>query len=153
MDIVKQVKDILEQQNPQQKDNLLEQLSQVLEYHHGLSETDIAEGISLLLNAASQEENSTMRETFLSTISTAVSHHDMGDRIDWNKLVAMLPSLGNLELPYALNILGFSGQASYLPVLETYTHHADSDVREWADDAIDNITSRMPASDTQKENS
>lgn len=151
MDILKQVKEILVQQNPQQRDNQLEQLSQVLEYHHGLDETDIVEGVRLLLAATLQEENKTVRETFLSTISTAVSFHDLRDRIDWDKLVAMLPSLGILELPYALNILGFSGQASYLPILEEYTHHADPEIIEWADDAIDNIRTRPRASDAQKE--
>jgi hypothetical protein len=34
MDILKQVKEILVQQNPQEKNSLLAQLSQVLEYLH-----------------------------------------------------------------------------------------------------------------------
>ena len=92
MNILKQVDEILTQQNPSREDNLLEQLSQVLEYHHGLNDTEIAEGIRLLLAAALQEENSTLRETFLSTISTAVSYHDMRKRIDWDGLVARLSS-------------------------------------------------------------
>lgn len=64
----------------------------------------------------------------------------------------MLPSLDKWELEYVLDILGFSGQVRYLPVLEEYAHHADPEIREWADDAIENINSRvMHATDVQAE--
>jgi hypothetical protein len=77
MDILKHAREILMEQNPQEKDNLLEQLSQVLEYHHGLNEADIIEGMRLLLSAALQEDDKALRETFFSTIDTAVGHHNL----------------------------------------------------------------------------
>jgi hypothetical protein len=141
MDILKHAREILMEQNPQEKDNLLEQLSQVLEYHHGLNEADIIEGMRLLLSAALQEDDKALRETFFSTIDTAVGHHNLRTRIDWDKLVRILPSLGKWELEYVLDILGFSGEVRYLPTLEEYAHHSDPEIREWADDAIENITS------------
>ena len=43
MDILKQARKILVQRNLQEKNNLLAQLSQVLEHHHELNEADIVE--------------------------------------------------------------------------------------------------------------
>src|SRR5579859_6911284 len=114
MDILKLVKDILVEQKPDEKDYLLESLSQILEHHHGLNEADIIEGIRLLLAAALQEENKAVRQTFFSTIENTVVHRDIGDYIDLDALVASLSSLGRWELENALNVLGLSGQARYL---------------------------------------
>ena len=151
MDILKQVKEILVEQNSQEKDDKLEQLRQVLEYHHGLNEADIVEGVRLLLSAALQEDNKAVRETFFSTIDTAVGYHDIRRRIDWDRLVAVLPSLGKWELEYVLDILGFSGHVGYIPVLEKYTRHADPEIRAWAEDAIENVNSLVAhAADVQK---
>ena len=143
MDILKQVKEILEQQNPQEKHYQLDQLCDVLEYHHGLNEADVVEGVQLLLPAALQENNKEVRETLFRTMDAAIVHHDIKTCVDWDRLFALLPSLGKWELVYVLEILGFSGQVKYLPVLEEYTHHADPEIREWADDAIENINSRV----------
>jgi hypothetical protein len=141
MDILKQVKEILVEQNPQEKNSLLAQLSQVLEYHHGLNEADIAEGVRLLLSAALREDNKAVREMFFSTIDTAVVYHDING--DWDRLVAALPSLDKHELEYVLDILEISGKVRYLPALEEYVHHADPEIREWAQEAITEIEYRV----------
>jgi hypothetical protein len=141
MDILKQVREILAQRNLQEKDNLLTQLDQVLEYHHGLNEADIVEGVRLLLSAALQEGNKAVRDTFFSTIATAVAYHQIRNRIDWSRLHDALPSLNKWELEYVLDILGFSGEVRYLPILKKYARDPDPEIREWADDAIENINS------------
>jgi hypothetical protein len=141
MDILRLVKEVLEQQNPQEKQYILEQLCDVFEYHHNVNKMDVLEGVRILLAAALQEENKDARETFFRTIDLAVAHHDLKTRIDWDRLVGMLPSLGKWELVSVLDILGFSGEVRYLPVLEDYAHHSDPEIREGADDAIENITS------------
>jgi hypothetical protein len=64
MDTLKQVKEILAQQNPQEKYYQLDQLCDVLEYHHGLNEADVIEGIQPLLPVALQEDNKEVREAF-----------------------------------------------------------------------------------------
>jgi hypothetical protein len=152
VDILKQVNEIIMQQNPQEKDNLLGQLSQVLEYHHGLNEADVVEGVRLLLSAALQEGNKAVRETFFSTIAVAVAYHHIRNRIDWDGLHDALPSLDKWELEYVLDILGFSGQVRYLPVLKKYARNPDPEIREWAEDAIENINSWVAhASASQKE--
>ncbi len=151
MNILKQVKEILVEQNPQEKDNLLEQLSQVMENHHGLNETDVVEGVQILLSSALQENDKAVRETFFSTIENAVVHHDVGDRINWDTLAASLSSLEKWDLEYVLNVLGLSGQARYLPVLNEYAHHADPEIRKWAQEAITEIEYRVAhASPSQK---
>jgi hypothetical protein len=70
-DILKQVKEILEQQNPQEKHYQLDQLCDVLEYHHGLNEADVVEGVQLLLPAALREDNKEVRETLFRTMDAA----------------------------------------------------------------------------------
>ena len=151
MDILKQVKEILVEQNPQEKDNLLEQLSQVLEYYHELNQAEVVEVVRLLLSAALQEDDKVARETFFSTIDTAVVHHDIGDRIDWNALAASLSSLEKWNVQYALNVLGLSGQVRYLPILNEYAHHADPEISKWAQEAISEIEYRIAhASPSQK---
>ena len=140
MDILKWIDNILVEQDPQEKDDLLAQLSQVLESDHGLNEADIVEGVRRLLSAALREDNKAVRETFFCTIDAALHYHDIGTSINWDQLVPTLPSLDKSELEYVLDMLGFSGQMRYLPILEEYAHHTDSDIREWADDAIANLT-------------
>ena len=143
MDIVKEVKEILALRNPYEKDDRLEQLSDMLEYHHRLNETDIVEGVRLLLPAALQEDDKDMKQTFLRAIENAVVHHDVGDRIDWDRLAGSLSSLEEWELEYVLNIIGLSGQARYLPILDEYAHHADPEISEWAQEAIREIEYRV----------
>ena len=151
MDILKLVKEILVEQNPHKKEHLLESLSQILEHHHGLNESDIIEGVRLLLAAALQEGNKEVRETFFSTIENTVVHRDIEDCIDWDALAASLSDLGKWELDYVLNILGLSGQARYLPILNEYAHHSDPEIRESAQDAIREIEYRVAhASPAQK---
>jgi hypothetical protein len=151
MNILKQVKAILVEQNSQEKEHLLEQLSQVLEYHHGLNEAEVVEVVCLLLPAALREDDKAVREIFFSTIDTAVVHHDIEDRIDWDSLAASLFALEKWDLEYVLNVLGLSGQARYLPILNEYTHHPDPEIREWAQDAITEIEYRVAhASPSQK---
>src|SRR2546421_8572936 len=115
MDTIKDVKEILKQQNLQEKRSQLEQLSDVFEYGHELSEGDVAEGGQLLLAAALQEDDSSVKESFFHALNNAVVYQHIGNRIDWDTLAASLPSLGKWELDYALNILGISGKARYRP--------------------------------------
>jgi hypothetical protein len=143
MDILKQVKAILALQNPYEEDDRLEQLSDVLEYHHRLNEADVVEGVRLLLAAALQEDDKDMQQTFLRVIENAVVHRDIGDLINWDALAASLSSLEKWDLEYVLNVLGLSGQARYLPILNEYTHHPDPEIREWAQDAITEIQYRI----------
>jgi len=143
MDILKQVKEILKQQDPQEKDTQLSQLDDVLEYHHDLREADVVEGVQLLLVATLQETDQQLRQLFFSTIYTAVACQDIGDHLDWSGLTTVHLSLGKWELEYVLDILGLSGQTKYLPFLEAYTHHADPEINEWAQEAIAEIEYRI----------
>jgi hypothetical protein len=151
MDILKQVKEILEQQNPQEKDNLLEQLSDVLEYNHGLNEVDVVEGTRLLLAAALQEDDKVLRKEFFHTIDQSVVYQEIGDRINWDPLVVSLASLEKRDLVYVLDILGLSGQRKYLSLLDKYAHHSDPEIRQWAHEAIEDLEdSIVHATDSQK---
>lgn len=143
MNILKLVKEILAEQNPHKKDSLLEQLSDILEYYRELNKAEVVEAVHLLLPATLQEDNKVARETFFSTIDTAVVYHDIGNCIDWDALASSLPSLEKWNLEYALDVLGLSGQARYLPILNKYTYHDDPEIRGWAQEAIREIEYRV----------
>ena len=152
MDIVKDVKEMLEQRNPYEKESEIEQLSDVFEYSRDLSQEDVAAGVQLLLAAALQEEDQDMKESFFHAMNNAVVYQRIGSCIDWNMLAGFLPSLAKVHLDYALNMLGLSVQEQYLSVLEVYAHHPDPEIRTWAQEAIDELKYRLahaPAS--QKE--
>jgi len=136
MNILKDVREILAQRNPHEKMSGSENLSDVFEYGRDLSQRDVAEGVQLLLAAALQEDDQDVQESFFHTINNAVIYQHIGCYINWDTLAASLSSLGKWELEYALDILGMSGQAKYLPILKEYTHHIDPEVREWAQEAI-----------------
>jgi hypothetical protein len=142
-DIPKRIKEILVEQNPHEKERQLEQLSDVFEYCHDLSKRDVAEAVQLLLAEALQEEDQRTLESFFHTINNAVVYQHIGSCIDWNTLAVSLSSLGKEELEYALDILGFSGKVRYLPVLKEYTQHTDPEIREWAQEAIDELKYRL----------
>jgi hypothetical protein len=139
MDIIKEIKEILALQNPNEKDSRLSLLNDEFEYGEGFDEADIAEGTQLLLAAALQEDNKVVKKKLFRAIDKAVAHHDIRACVDWDRLATALPSLGKWELEYVLDILGISGRARYLPTLEEYTHHADPEIREWAQEAITEI--------------
>jgi hypothetical protein len=151
MDILKDVRAILELQNSHEKERGTEKISDVFEYVHELSEGDVVEGVQLLLAAALQEGDQSAKESFFHAIDNAVIYQHIGNRINWDTLVASLPSLGKWELEYALDILGISEQVRYLPILEEYARHADPEIREWAQEAITEIEYRVAhASASQK---
>ena len=131
MDLVNEIKEIVTLQNPHEKDSRLEHLSDTFEYHADYSEEDLLESVSLLIFEALRENDSWVKESLFNAMSSAVLYYqnkNIGSRINWDPLAASLPSLGLDCLPYALSILGFSGQTKYLPILSEYIHHSDDDV-------------------------
>jgi hypothetical protein len=143
MNVTREIKDTLALQNPQEKVGKLEQLSDVFEYGCGLSEEDVIEGTRLLLAAILREKDQSVKDQLFYALYTSVVHQDIGDRIDWDALVDILPSLNKSQLEEALGVLGLSGQERYLHVLDEYTHNADPEIREWALDAIREIKYRL----------
>ena len=146
MDIAKEAADLVAQQQPEEQRERLGVLSSVFEYSRNLDPVDVGEGVQILLDAALQVNpaDEETKEAFLDTIYSAVVSRDVGDRVNWDGLIPVLPSLEKKPLlEYALDVLGLSGQEKYLPVIEKYTHHSDPDVRQSVEDAINEITYRV----------
>jgi len=139
MEIVKEVKEILALQDPDEKDGRLSVLNSEFEYDNELNKADVIEGARLLLAAALQEDNKVLRKEFFHTIDQAVVYRNIGDCIDWNALVIALPSLEKRDLVYVLDIIGLSGQRKYLLLLDEYTHHSDPEIRQWAHEALEDL--------------
>ena len=43
------------------------------------------------------------------------------------------------DLVYVLDILALSGQEKYFSQLDEYAHHADPEIREWAQEALEDL--------------
>jgi hypothetical protein len=139
MDIIKEVNDLLIDQDHQERMSKLSVLADVFEYHRDVNREEIIEGVKLLLVPALQEKDKYVKEAFFDAINAAVIHRDIGYFINWDMLVDALPSLEKEPLGYALNILSASGQERYLPMLDGFTQDADPDIREDAQEAIRDI--------------
>lgn len=151
MEIVKEVKEILALQNPGEKDDRLSVLNGDFEYNDELNHADVIEGTQLLLAAALQEDNKVLRKRFFRTIDQAVVYQEVGDCIDWDTLAISLPSLEKRDLVYVLDILALSGQKKYFSLLDEYAHHADPEIRDWAQEAREDLEDTIAhASSAQK---
>lgn len=152
MDIVQDVKEILKLQDIHEKRSQIEQISDVLEYWPDLNEKDVAEGSQLLLDAALQEKDEVLQESLFHAAGHVVACQSTVDLMDLDGLAASLPSLGRGVIDYALNMLGVSGHARYLPALEEYAHHADPEIRESAQEALGELKHLLAlATDSQRE--
>ncbi len=151
MNIVKEIKEILALQSSNEKDSRLSVLSGEFEYGDELNKADVAEGTRLLLAAALQEDDKVLRKEFFHTIDQAVVYQEIGDRINWDPLVVSLPSLEKRDLVYVLDILGLSEQRKYRSLLDKYARHSDSEIRQWAHEAIEDLEDSIAhATDSQK---
>lgn len=151
MDIVREVKEILALQNPGEKDDRLSVLNSAFEYNDELNRADVIEGTQLLLHAALQEDNKVLRKRFFRTIDQALVYQEIGGCIDWDALAALLPSLEKRDLVYVLDILALSGQGKYFSRLDEYAHHADPEIRKWAEEALEDLEDSIAhASPAQK---
>jgi len=136
MEIIKEIKEILELRDPDEKDSRLSVLNSEFEYDDRLNKADVIEGTHLLLAVALQEDNKVLRKKFFRTIDQAVVYQDIGDCIDWDALALSLPSLEKRDLVYVLDIIGLSGKRKYFSLLEQYTHHVDPEIRQWAGESL-----------------
>ena len=134
--LIQETKEILAQQNSKDKAHGLEYLMDVFEYERTLNETDVIGGVQLLLAAALRESDPALKETFFRAINTAIVYQHVGDRINWDALAAAVPTLAKAHLEYVLSILGLSGQANYLPLLQHSAYDPESEMRTWATEDI-----------------
>jgi len=151
MSVVEEVKDILTLRNAGEKANRLSVLNSKFEYDDSLDKTDVVEGTQLLLAAALQEDNKVLRKKYFRTIDRAVVYQDVGDCIDWDALVVLLPSLEKMDLVYVLDIIGLSGKRKYFSLLVQYTHHVDPEIRQWASESLEDLEDSIAhAADARK---
>ncbi|GCE03093.1 hypothetical protein [Dictyobacter aurantiacus] len=142
MNLIEQVKDALVQPRPQERASKLEQLSDNFEYAQDLKEEEIVESVTQLLVVALQEKDPEAKESFFHAMNAAVVHHQkekIGERVDWDILVAALPGLEKPYLDYAFNMLSLSRRERYLSVLSSYTRSEDAEISELARDAMDDL--------------
>ena len=151
MNIVKEIKEILALQDPDEKDSKLSVLNGEFEYDDDLNKAEVIEGTRLLLATALQEDDKALKKKFFRTIDQAVVYQEIGDRINWDPLVVSLPSLEKRDLVYVLDILGLSGQRKYLSLLDKYAHHSDAEIRQWACESLEDLEDSIAhATDSQK---
>lgn len=78
------------------------------------------------------------------TLRRGVGTSSTGNRIQhWDKLVVMLPQLSAPALRRALDLLGYSRNEKYKPVLESYLGHSDYYIRDAASRSLKVMESEL----------
>lgn len=95
---------------------------------------------SMLLKMALEETDNEARAELLSLVETADHYNPIRQYLDYDALAARLASFSSSDgLDFAIMILGFSRQLSYIPVLEIFLEHEWLSIRLLAMDAITQI--------------
>jgi hypothetical protein len=139
-DIVRHVKRLKQCSDASCRATVADELSDVLERSLSrLRQVDadaVRDATSTLMSLAVSESESEARESLLHALVASGSLSSaLGERFDPAPLVGALPRLAEGDLEHALYAVGFSRQASALPVLDRFLEHENPHVREVAGQA------------------
>jgi len=81
---------------------------------------EVGEAAAILLKAALVEQNKEMKATMFDLLATAVSWHRIDLLLDWDAILAQIPSYAGNTLLSALEMLGWSRNKKHIPPLERY---------------------------------
>ena len=108
----------------------IESLGDLLEFGHW-SSSEAAPLLQHLIQIVVQSPEIEAQEAALNTLCLAFGHGDPG-RLDLTSLAVDIESMSPDLIPYVFEILGMSGDRSWIPLLERFTVHRVDDVAESA---------------------
>lgn len=97
--------------------------------------------VSELLQAASKEKDSVVKESIYNALSSA-SMSSRSSLVNWNPVVEAMPTLNRACLEHALVILGFVGRPEFQAAIMPYIEHADERIRRSAEEALEENKAR-----------
>ncbi|WP_415958728.1 HEAT repeat domain-containing protein [Streptomyces sp. 021-4] len=105
--------------------------------------------VGSLVNLATNEPVTSVRESALNSISEAFSYHSLPlDLVE--PLAPALPTMTGELLAHSVYIFGATRDPQARPLIEPFLHHPDADVREEARQAAAEITRPKPDGHIQK---
>lgn len=135
--VLEKIKDALEIKDNIEKGERLYELDWILE-RRDFSEDEALTATSLLLEHLLKEKDNRVQDSMTNALRRLSAFDIVSDTMDWEALVAQLPSFSRETdaLNDVLDILGFSKNKKYLPVLETYLDDPSSGIQSAAVEAI-----------------
>lgn len=118
-----EIEEILKIQDVQEKLERIDDRVYELSENRSVGAEEVGEATALLLQKALGEQNQEGKEAMFDLLATAVSWHQIETFIDWDAILAQIPHLAGNTLLSALEILGWSKDKRYIPLLE---RHLDS---------------------------
>lgn len=139
MGFCNEIEEILKIQNVQEKVERIEDSVYELSENRSIGAEEVGEATALLLQEALGEQNKEVKEAMFDLLATAVSWHQIETFIDWDAILAHIPYLAGNTLLSALEMLGWSKDKRYIPLLERYLDSSNIWVRITALEALSQI--------------
>lgn len=136
--IAKLLDQIMKMADKKKADQKLGEIADII-YFGGLDSSELKQVLQKMIGYLAKEKDQVVRETLLNTILEAIVKYDVGEALTYDEIIPILDKFNEEELGYALDILGFSRDDNYLPVLSKYLQHPVKEIRETAADAIEEI--------------
>lgn len=146
--LLEQIQDAMSIKDEQKRVLYVKSFGTVFELHTYLPLEEVIEAVNFLLNRALEENDESWQYIFLDLVSVATNYREeVGRNIELNYLVKHLPFFSLNNLITAIEILGYSEDKKYIPVLQMYLSHIQFGVRDGASDAIANINLAIARND------
>jgi len=138
MKLTKIVKEILKLKDVNEKELRIDDLGDMLEF--GVYEKkDLIDSVNLMLNFSASETNLKIKESVFHAINNALVFQNIGEFINWENFIKELDKLNGELLDYGISFLGFSRNEEFLPIIKEYLEHDNKEIRETAQEAIEEI--------------
>lgn len=134
-----EIEEILKIQNVQEKVERIDESVYELSENRSVGAEEVGGATALLLQEALGEQNKEVKEAMFDLLATAVSWHQIGTFLDWDAILAQIPYLAGNTLLSALEMLGWSKEKRYIPLLERYLDSSNIWVQITALEALSQI--------------
>lgn len=115
-----EIEEILKVQSRGEKTERIEEIVFDLSSRRSVAEEEVGETAAILVQAALGEQNKGVKGALFDLLATIVRWYRIDRLIDWDAILAQIPSFTGKILLFALEMLGWSRDQRYIPLLERY---------------------------------
>lgn len=139
MDLHNEIEDMLKIPDQEEKTEKIEELENSLREKRAWETEGVGEAAAFLLKCALVEPSTDVQEAMFSLLVTAVGWHRIDTFLDWDTVIAQIPHFTGNTLLFALEMLGWSREQTYIPFLEKYLDYPRIQAQITALEAISQI--------------
>lgn len=134
-----EIEEILKIQGVEEKREKIEEMAYELSENRTVAAEEVGEAAAILFKVVLVEQNKDVKATMFDFLATAVSWHRIDLFLDWDAILAQIPSYAGNTLLSALEMLGWSRDKKYIPPLERYLDSPNIWVQITAIEALSQI--------------